>query len=67
MGIENVNEENEQEYINEKKVKELHALGKRTGKRYDPYAISEMMKIPEHQVHKMLKHKTKEIELDGEF
>lgn len=60
-----VMQENEQEFKNEKMVKELFAKGKREGKRYDPYAISEMMKIPEHQVHRMLKHKTKDMKLDG--
>lgn len=67
MGIDNISEENEQEYANEKRAKELQARGKRLGLKYDQCSIAEMMKIPEHQVHKMLKRKTKEIVLDGDF
>lgn len=64
---EQVSKENRQEYRNEKRIKELFARGKREGKRYDPHAIGEMMKIPEHQVERMLKHKSNDVILDGKL
>lgn len=56
-----INKENIKEYDNEKRAKELASRG------FNQELISGMMMIPEHKIHKMINHKTKEIIRDGEL
>ena len=56
-----ISRENQQEYDNEKRAKELSRRG------FNEEAIGGMMMIPERHARKMVKHRTDDIILDGKL